>query len=96
MNAVRKEAGPAPRYTVQKGVPIPPRKGGGGRKAECPYPFLDMVRGDSFLVKCANARELQRARRNASAWAKRIAKEHKAFRVTTRAMDGGLRVWRVG
>jgi len=85
----------APRFAVQKGVPIPPRIGG-GRASVCPYPFLDMVRGDSFFVAASDHKAIVAARASVGNWARGFAKrEAKGFRVVTRAVEGGLRCWRI-
>mgnify|MGYP000511689534 FL=1 len=71
-------------FYIDKSVAAP-AKPGVGRPAR--YPFASMMPGDSFLVGQVDA---QRARLAASAWKRRFP----GFDYTTRAEDGGLRVWR--
>jgi hypothetical protein len=68
-------------YKIEKNVPM------AGSKIESPYPFSQMVIGDSFFVENGNRITLGQA----ASYQKR--KHGTAYSV--RAVDGGFRVWRV-
>lgn len=73
---------------VDTGVPIP---GWGGNRTE--YPFDTMHPGDSFFVACENGdREAKRllAYQAGAGWCKRNRPD---WKVATRKMDGGFRLW---
>jgi hypothetical protein len=66
-----------------KNVPIPKRRGG-GRK--CIYPWRSMEVGDSFHIPNTTTRQF--------AGRMTYAAKTLGVRFTTRAVDGGVRVWR--
>lgn len=72
---------------IDKDVPIPMRGSwqGLGRK----YPFEEMEVGDSFFVTDVSPKSV---RTSANGWKKR----HPGFDYTSRVIDGGTRVWRIG
>jgi hypothetical protein len=69
-----------PLFKIEKGVPIR------GAAADV-YPFRDMEVGDSFLVPSGSARQ---ARNAAYMFGARNSVKFKS-----RAVSGGLRVWRI-
>lgn len=77
-------------YEIEKNVPIPPEY---RRTRESKYPLKKMAKGDSFLIpvpadapKESYARAQQSVQSYASRW---------KIKVTTRKIDGGVRVWRI-
>lgn len=77
--------------TIEKGIPIPPdcRNGGKPRK----YPFDEMEIGDSFLCHGPSPSTIMnRLMAAASNYRKRNQNE---FKIATRSMDDGVRVWRI-
>ena len=74
---------------IEKGVEIPESKSGLVRK----YPWADMQPGDSFLVPF-NGEPAHRVRENATAAAS-YAKRHFDWKLCTRTVEGGIRVWRI-
>ena len=75
------------KYTVEKGIPIPPRTRppGGGRKSI--YPFLLLEVGDSVFVACDKHKQVRACAYNAG-------KIH-GRKFAVRAVSGGVRVWRI-
>ena len=90
-------------FTIEKNVPIPDAALRRGRHSL--YPFADMQVGDSFVVpyprearssedRITLARMTKNRLTNAiSIFRKREGNAEKGF--TTRAEDGGVRVWRI-
>lgn len=77
------------KFEIEAGVPIPPRKGGGGGRRGSKYPFADMEPGHSFLVdgevKVGTVRSAVAA----------FMKRNKDFgKFAVRTTDEGVRVWR--
>lgn len=65
-------------------IPMPEiRRGNGRPAAECPYPFEDMMVGDSMVVQ-GDKKELGRARN----WAARYQKENEGYKFATRSLQG--------
>lgn len=78
-------------FKVEKGVEIPPaRTTGTRRRAYARYPFGEMEVGDSFFVDDDDPSTRTRVMSAASERLKRCG-----TRFVTRAVDGGVRVWRV-
>lgn len=83
---------------IETGIPIPPprtnRKSGTANQRRYPFPFMQV--GDSFFVPCVNTiqalRHLQQA---VSSAAGLYAKRHPPLAFLTRAIEGGVRCWRV-
>jgi hypothetical protein len=72
----------AGKYPIEKNVPIPYAKIEGSR-----FPFAEMAVGDSVFIpgpKRVFTSSLARVR------------YAKGYRFTTRTVDGGIRVWRIG
>lgn len=87
MNVVSKIA-PGTAFKIEKGIPIPPSKGGAGRPTL--YPFAKMEVGDSFTIESARKQQGRMC-----AIASDYGKRH-GMRFTVRTIgDGMLRVWRV-
>ena len=68
---------------VEKNIPLPPPARGNGEK----YPWRSMNVGDSFFIPGASSRKTG-AHTNA-------AGKRTGFKFTSRAVDGGVRIWRV-
>lgn len=81
-------AKPRPRFLIQSGVPMPTP-----RCRESQYPFLDMKRGDSFLVAC-EAAESKRMLGRLWAAARSFGKRNNGCKFITRIVEGGVRCWR--
>jgi hypothetical protein len=80
-------------YEIEKGVALPPVPQSFTRK----YPFPDMEPGDSFLIPAKNG-ERQRLRQRIRCAARRFAARRTmpdGVRFTTRAVEGGVRCWRI-
>jgi hypothetical protein len=74
-------------YQIERNIPLvqiskPPRV----RK----YPFRELNKGDSFFVPVHDTKTIPRVRSAAWAW-----REAHGGKFKTRAVDGGIRVWRV-
>lgn len=67
-------------YTVDKGVPLPKSA------SQAKYPWSEMAVGDSFFVPSMT----ESARGGLTSIAK-----SRGIKISTRKMDGGIRVWRV-
>lgn len=74
---------------IDKGVPVPESKSAKLGK----YPWTDMQPGDSFLIASGDAPP-HRTRENASA-AANYAKRRFGWRLCTRGVEGGVRIWRI-
>lgn len=72
---------------IEKNVPISEPQRGRNLK----YPWPDMKKGDSFFVEGGRAMQ-QGLNASAYVWCKR---HHPTRKFTTRAVDGGVRVWRI-
>lgn len=72
-------------FKVEKGVPIPPRR---GRKSK--YPVATLKDGESFLVPSGSFKKAQSVVSTLYAAAKRVG-----IKVSVRIMGDGVRVWRV-
>lgn len=75
---------------IDKGIPIPVKKSG----TSANYPFSSMEVGDSFFIAVVEANEREKMRKrvfaNAIYWG-RITNR----KFCVRAVEGGLRVWRI-
>ncbi len=86
MNAVVKQLRPA--FRIEKNIPMPrPQLGG-----PCPYPFLDMLVGDSFFVPSEDAKRtlgmVDKAKRRF------VQTTPGGYRFSCRTVPGGVRCWR--
>ena len=73
---------------IDKGIPIPPARGGvGAHKTGRKWPFAELGIGDSFLMPGVKASV-------ASANGNNVARET-GRKFTVRVVDGGTRVWRI-
>ncbi len=68
--------------TIEKGVPIPKRASVGGAGRPPKYPLEALAIGDSFVVESKNHRLHKRA-------------AALGIKLTSRKIDGVVRVWRV-
>lgn len=73
-------------FKIEKHIPVPPKH----NKGSSIYPFAQMQKGDSFLIP-AKAKEEQVSKRKAVSAS---AYKHK-MKITTRIVEGGVRVWKV-
>lgn len=74
---------------VERGIPVPKRS----RRGKPRYPWDKMRVGDSFLVECPK-NEAIKAQNTVSSCGAAWARKH-GGQFTTRAVDGGVRVWRI-
>jgi hypothetical protein len=74
-------------FTVETNVELPTRKGG---RSGSKYPFAQMDVGQSFLVGSADAK-VTTLRSAIGAF----MKGHTGYKFAVRAVEGGIRVWRV-
>lgn len=73
-------------YKVEKNIPIPAVRHGGGRPAT--YPFAELKEpGDSFFIPAADITP-KRVQQAAAAYGRRHD-----ISLTIRRVDGGVRVW---
>lgn len=73
--------------TIEKGIPIPEKKGGRGRKpTEWTEAFLLLEIGDSILIE---------GRKTKATYPLLTTARKSGRKFTTRCMDGGCRVWRI-
>jgi hypothetical protein len=70
-------------YEIEHNIPVP-------RKQERIYPFHQMKKGDSFFIPTKSKTEQQSKRRAAIASARKLK-----MKITSRAMDSGVRIWRI-
>ena len=77
-------------FKIETGIPIPNSMGGGRSK----YPFKKFKIGESFYVHLSetNFPDIGRLQNNLTAAARHALGPRS---VTTRIMDGGVRVWRI-
>ena len=74
------------RFDIEKGVPIPPRRGNG---IASKFPFAEMKPGDSFFAKGVKAGALSSA---ATGWKTR---HQPKWKFCTRTVEGGSHIWRL-
>lgn len=77
-------------FEIEKDIPLMKRERHGGRKTE--FPFRDMQVNDSFLVPAGEGD--RKTRMAVSAAANYYGKRYGAT-YAVRAVEGGVRVWRV-
>ena len=70
-------------YVIEKNVPLA-QKNGAGRKPK--YPFRQMEVGDSFMAPGGNLKTMQTTTR--------LVGLQLGCKFKTRAVEGGVRVWR--
>jgi hypothetical protein len=75
-------------YAIERGVPIPPRTGGGRRTALFPF-LLEMSKGDSVLISDPAVTMRQVANRLYQ------LKVTRGLSFSQRRCEDGIRVWRV-
>jgi hypothetical protein len=80
---------------IEKDIPLPPRQRGKGYVAEHNYPWDKMEVGDSFFVPGDLVRQRNRAEVSYYNWKRRWNIEAEDFKIESRAVDNGIRVWRV-
>jgi hypothetical protein len=69
---------------IERGIPMPKR-----RAAPRKYPFDKMKAGDSFFIETAADRSRAVVQASVAATARA-----RGVQITTRTVDGGIRVWR--
>ena len=72
-------------YTIEKGIPIPPKHK--REKGKLTYPYDDMEIGDSVLIPDKRQGTLQSSIRQAHF--------RTGYMFTMRTVKGGVRVWRI-
>lgn len=75
---------------IEKGFPIPGRQRGRSGPRPFKYPWDQMEPGDSFFLSGAGLREQKAAYCAGHSWCLRW---HPEWNVSTRQVDGGVRVW---
>ena len=70
-------------FAIEKGIPIPPH----GNSRTSKYPWADLCVGDSFFVPGVKTDAMAGSKANAT-------KKYNA-KYSMRAVDGGVRVWRI-
>jgi hypothetical protein len=83
----KSSAASASEFYIEKGVPIPLRRGNGKASR---FPFADMKPDDSFFAKGVIAAKLTAA---VIGWKKKHGKEKWKF--CTRTVEGGSHIWRL-
>lgn len=73
------------KYKVERSIQIPGRCSG----KMMPYPYQEMKAGDSFFIPVSQEYEKVRERDKA-----RAAARTRGIKITTRVVDGGVRIWR--
>jgi len=81
--------------TIDKGIPIPERQRGSGVLPDNEYPWHELEVGDSFLLRGDAVRQRNRAEVSFQTWKARWNIAPGDYKIVTRRVDGGLRVWRV-
>lgn len=76
-------------FNIESGVPIPPKQDN-----RCKYPWSKLAEGDSFLVPLGDEGEEVLLKRMRHAVWMRNHRHHSRYHCE--AVDGGVRVWRVG
>lgn len=72
-------------YDIERNIEMPPRNGGQGARPK--FPFREMDIGDSFFVEGRTARTFSPAIQ--------AAQKRGRGKFSCRAVEGGIRVWRV-
>jgi len=79
-------------FKVEKGIEVPRSASHTGTR----YPWMEMGEGDSFLVEATEEvkhKASARVQVAGYAWLKRNPDTHGHLRVSTRMVEGGIRVW---
>lgn len=80
---------------IENDIPITPTHSGGSRmRRKAIYPLADLEIGQSFFVPCKPGKTVAQTR-NAVSGSIRLCSLKTGARFTTRAIEGGVRVWRV-
>lgn len=83
------------KYAIEHNIALPSTRTYGENKR---FPYSQMNVGDSFFVPCSSdEKELNRVRQRISSGKKSYKKtisKKASFEITTRIVQGGLRVWR--
>jgi len=74
---------------IEKRIPIPSIKSG---TQKVKYPWGGMDVGDSFLIKATDKLKMQA---NIMQSANRYKKDFPHFKIVTRSIKNGVRVWRI-
>lgn len=83
---------PKIKIKIEKNIPIP--KGIGRRVKD--YPFADMVKGDSFLIKVQQRTKRKFKARNLTQSAVNFCRiNNKNWKFSYRITDDGVRIWRI-
>lgn len=77
-------------FQIEKNVPMPE-----GRGRPSAYPWAEMQVNDSFFIEVDAASKTEVQNRTSASARMYRQKVGNGFKVATRSVDGGLRVWRV-
>lgn len=85
---------------IEKNIPVYEPKCGGREASEHPFPFADMLPGDSFLYGCNNDRDCYGYNYSYSYLKTKMAQYKKKIKnskleFAVRTVLGGYRCWRV-
>jgi len=82
-------------YKIDKNIPIPPRKHQGNPLGHRDvYPFAELRPGDSFLIPTDNSPAGNQIARNRAGATFRRSRHAHRYKIVTRNVKGGVRVWR--
>lgn len=76
-------------FEIESNIPVPAARG-----KESPYPFRQMAVGDSFFCPVGELTLTQLGRKLSSAAVSYARADGTGKKFSTRAGDGGVRVWR--
>lgn len=76
-------------FEIESNIPVPAARG-----KESPYPFRQMAVGDSFFCPVGEMTAAQLSRKLSSAAGSYARIDGTGKKFSTRAGDGGVRVWR--
>lgn len=79
-------------YEIDKNIPLSPKRPPIHRTSK--YPWDEMEVGDSFLVRFGD-KKTKRSVQSTVVGAVVYRQKHSEHRYTTRALDEGIRVWRI-
>ncbi len=77
-------------YKIEKNIAIPSRRMYARGQSAKKYPFEEMKKGDSFMVKTTSKTKIATVR----TYANKIGRKNN-LKFVTRRVPGGLRVWKV-
>jgi len=84
----------ASQFAIEKGIAIPPGWNSFTKKP-LKYPLNEMAVGDSFFIPIENKARTEHVRMDVFAEITKLKKDGIVVKVSTRSVEGGMRVWRV-